>query len=53
MAHAIDFDTDFSLEAKIGIFSDYRTRGISQTQNDPALQGSLTLAHSSGLYAGV
>lgn len=53
LAHAIDLDTDFTLEAKVGIFSDYRTRGISQTQNDPALQGSLTLAHSSGLYAGV
>lgn len=52
-AHAIELNDDFSLEAKVGIFSDYRTRGISQTQNDPALQGSLTLAHSSGLYAGV
>ncbi|QXI36396.1 TorF family putative porin [Pseudomonas xantholysinigenes] len=53
LANAIDLDVDFSLEAKIGVFSDYRTRGISQTQNDPALQGSLTLAHSTGLYAGV
>lgn len=52
-AHAIDLNDDFSLEAKAGLFSDYRTRGISQTQNDPALQGSLTLAHASGLYAGV
>lgn len=52
-AHAIDLNDAFSLEAKVGIFSDYRTRGISQTQNDPALQGSLTLAHTSGLYAGV
>ncbi|WP_336335202.1 TorF family putative porin [Pseudomonas putida] len=53
LVHAIDLNDDFSLEAKAGIFSDYRTRGISQTQNDPALQGSLTLAHASGLYAGV
>ncbi|MDF2795096.1 MAG: hypothetical protein K0S85_2849 [Pseudomonas orientalis] len=53
LAFAIDLNEGFSLEAKTGIFSDYRTRGISQTQNDPALQGSLTLAHSSGLYAGV
>ncbi|PRA66001.1 hypothetical protein CQ065_11885 [Pseudomonas sp. MYb187] len=52
-AHAIDLNEAFSLEAKVGLFSDYRTRGISQTQNDPALHGSLTLLHSSGLYAGV
>src|SRR5690606_14291044 len=39
LVHAIDLNDDFSLEAKAGIFSDCRTRGISQTQNDPALQG--------------
>lgn len=33
--------------------SDYRFRGIAQTQNDPAIQGTFTLAHSSGLYASV
>lgn len=53
LAHAITLNDDLSLEAKAGLFSDYRTRGISQTQNDPALQGSVTLAHSSGLYTGV
>jgi uncharacterized protein (TIGR02001 family) len=53
LAHAVDLNDDFGLEAKAGVFSDYRTRGISQTQHDPALQGSLTLAHASGLYAGV
>lgn len=50
---AIELNQDFSLELNAGIYSDYRTRGISQTQNDPALQGSATLLHSSGLYAGV
>jgi uncharacterized protein (TIGR02001 family) len=35
------------------ITTDYRFRGISQTQNDPAIQVGLHLAHSSGLYAGV
>ncbi|MBA1204388.1 hypothetical protein G7009_21960 [Pseudomonas capeferrum] len=53
LAHAIDLGEHFILEAKAGLFSDYRTRGISQTQNDPALQGSLTLLHSSGLYVGL
>ena len=53
LAHAIGLNDDFSVEVKAGLFSDYRTRGISQTQSDPALQGSLTLAHSNGLYVGV
>lgn len=33
--------------------SDYRFRGQSQTENDPALQGTFTLAHTSGLYFNV
>lgn len=53
LTQAIEISEDFSLEAKAGIFSDYRTRGISQTQNDPAVQGSLTLNQASGLYVGV
>lgn len=53
MSQAIELNDDFSLYLDAGIYSDYRTRGISQTQNDPALQGSATLSHSSGLYAGV
>lgn len=35
------------------ITSDYRFRGMTQTQNDPAIQVGLHLAHSSGFYAGV
>ncbi|MCY1279368.1 hypothetical protein D9M68_335040 [compost metagenome] len=52
-AQAIELDDDFSLALEAGLFSDYRTRGISQTQNDPAIQGSATLMHASGLYLGV
>lgn len=52
-AQAIDLNGDLSLPLEVGLFSDYRTRGISQTQNDPAIQGSATLLHGSGLYAGV
>ena len=33
--------------------TDYRYRGMTQTQSDPALQGGFALSHSSGLYAGV
>jgi uncharacterized protein (TIGR02001 family) len=32
--------------------SDYRFRGVSQTQNAPAVQGGIDFAHSSGFYAG-
>ncbi len=36
----------------VGVVSDYRYRGISQTQKDPALQGGVDYAHSSGFYVG-
>ena len=52
-AQAVELGQDLALELNAGFYSDYRTRGISQTQNDPALQGSATLLHGSGLYLGV
>lgn len=36
----------------VGVFSDYRYRGISQTRLKPALQGGIDFAHSSGFYLG-
>jgi uncharacterized protein (TIGR02001 family) len=36
----------------LGLTSDYRFRGISQTQNAPAVQGGIDYAHSSGFYIG-
>ena len=38
-------------EATVGVVSNYRYRGYSLSGNDPALQGGLTLSHSSGFYA--
>jgi uncharacterized protein (TIGR02001 family) len=35
------------------VVSDYRFRGISQTDKDFALQGSVTVTHESGFYASV
>jgi uncharacterized protein (TIGR02001 family) len=35
------------------VVSDYRFRGISQTDKRAAVQGSVTLTHSSGVYASV
>lgn len=40
------------LSYNIGVVSDYRYRGITQTNFNPALQGGLDYAHSSGFYAG-
>ena len=35
------------------IVSDYRFRGISQSNKRFAVQGSITVAHESGVYGGV
>jgi len=35
------------------IASDYRFRGVSQSDKEMAVQGGVTLTHESGLYAGV
>ena len=42
----------WAFTANVGLFSDYRFRGISQTDKKPALQGGFDLGHSSGLYIG-
>jgi uncharacterized protein (TIGR02001 family) len=39
--------------ANLGVTSDYRFRGISQTQLDPAIQGGVDYSHKSGAYVGV
>jgi uncharacterized protein (TIGR02001 family) len=50
---ALPLNDDFNLQISLAAVSDYRTRGISQTLGDPAVQAGVTLLHSSGLYAGV
>lgn len=42
-----------TLSGAATIASDYRFRGVSQSDEQLAVQGGLTLTHSSGLYAGV
>ncbi|MCE9521711.1 MAG: TorF family putative porin [Alphaproteobacteria bacterium] len=39
--------------ATLAVTSDYRFRGQSQTQRDPALQGSIDFASETGFFAGV
>lgn len=53
VCQAITLNDDFSLDLTVGAYSDYHSRGMSQTQGDPAIQGSARLSHSSGLYAGI
>jgi len=43
---------DWTITGNVGLFSDYRFRGISQTDRKPALQGGFDIAHKSGLYIG-
>ncbi|MHC8304806.1 TorF family putative porin [Pseudomonas sp. PB3P13] len=52
-ATAIELSDEFQLVVNAGVFSEYTSRGLSITQRKPAVQGSVVLAHSSGLYAGV
>jgi len=40
------------LVAEASLLSDYRYRGVSRSDEDPAAQASLTLFHASGLYVG-
>jgi uncharacterized protein (TIGR02001 family) len=42
-----------TINATAAVVSDYRFRGISQTDKTPALQGSITLTHESGFYVSV
>lgn len=41
-----------SFTGNLGLFSQYVFRGLSQTNEDPAVQGGLDYAHAGGLYAG-
>ncbi|WP_051236590.1 TorF family putative porin [Ottowia thiooxydans] len=40
------------LSFNVGLISDYRYRGISQSRLNPALSGGVDYAHSSGFYVG-
>lgn len=42
----------WSVDATVAVVSDYRFRGISLSDKDPALQTELYLTHESGLYVG-
>lgn len=52
-AQAVELTPDLNLTVGLGVFSEYRSLGISQTQGNPALQMDATLSHSSGLALGL
>jgi uncharacterized protein (TIGR02001 family) len=45
-------EPDYAFTANVGVFSDYRFRGISQTNKNPAIQGGFDFAMKNGLYLG-
>jgi uncharacterized protein (TIGR02001 family) len=45
-------DGGLTLSAEATLLSDYRFRGISRSDEDPALQGAFTVQTSDGFYAG-
>lgn len=45
-------EPEYTLSYNVGVVTDYRYRGISQSRLDPALQGGIDYAHKSGFYLG-
>ena len=45
-------EPDYSFSGNLGIFSDYRFRGISQTNKNPAIQGGVDFSMKNGIYLG-
>ena len=44
--------SDFTASYNVGLFSQYIFRGLTQTNNKPALQGGFDVSHKSDLYTG-
>ena len=43
---------DWTFSANLGVVSDYRFRGLMQTNGKPAIQGGFDINHRSGFYIG-
>lgn len=43
---------DFTVSGSVTLATQYRLRGISQSDNRGAVQGGITVSHASGVYAG-
>ncbi|MDR7101835.1 TorF family putative porin [Croceicoccus sp. BE223] len=51
-AFAQDETGDVTVSANVALTTDYRFRGVSLSGGDPAIQGGVDVAHSSGFYVG-
>lgn len=52
--HAFELNQEFNFDLTLSALSDYRPRGISYTQSNPAVQFDAMLSsNSTGLYAGI
>ncbi len=47
------FNDSFSVGGNLSFTTDYLVRGVTQTNEGPAVQGALRVNHESGLYAGM
>jgi uncharacterized protein (TIGR02001 family) len=45
-------EPDYTFTGNLGVFSDYRFRGVSQTNKNPAIQGGVDFAMKNGFYLG-
>jgi uncharacterized protein (TIGR02001 family) len=45
-------EPEYTISGNFGLTSDYRFRGISQSNGKPAIQGGIDFAHKSGFYLG-
>ncbi len=53
VAHAEEATPDTTVAYNVGVATEYRYRGISQSQKDPALSGGVDVTHNpTGFYAG-
>ncbi|MFM5916237.1 MAG: TorF family putative porin [Novosphingobium sp.] len=52
-ADETDPPSDFTVTGSATVASQYRFRGLSQSNNQPVVQGSMTVSHASGLYVSV
>lgn len=45
-------ERDWTISANLGVATDYRFRGLTQTNGKPAVQGGFDINHNSGFYVG-
>jgi uncharacterized protein (TIGR02001 family) len=52
MAQDTEVPSEIEVSGNAAIVTDYRFRGVSLSAGDPAIQGGIDIAHSSGFYIG-